>query len=801
MVTTEQTDQGAEQAEPTSPTPRGDAFGRHVGEQKREYSLDPRRLVPIIAALAAIVGVLSGTAPTGGRIIDILLTAGLVALVVFAAVRAPQQQVLWMCLVAFVFAGFQPWIICGLVAFASYILITEVSRVDFNTHHVAVAAIAGLAMQSLLRLPDIRWVGTSALLAAVAIFPLLWAVFREADSEVKRRIRRIALGVFVFCVVATGLAVLAAFQGRTDVESGIRASEAGLQAARNGNQDRAVERLTNAQGLFSSARSTFRAPWTWPARLVPVVSQHTRALDVAATQGEALTDAAIRAALTAELDDLRGLGGRVNLEQIAEVGVELSITQSTLDGASNALEDIRSPWLLPVLNDRLDEVDVELEDARDDIDLAAKAGAVVPDMLGASGPRNYLVMFTTPSEAREIGGFAGSYAVLRASDGRLDLVVAGRSEDLNAQATLQGVADPESYPNRYIANEPERFFGNLTGTPDFPTLARATAEVFPQMGGVQLDGVMMLDPYAVAALLELSGPVAVEGLDYQLDADNAADFLLREQYLLFDYRTRSDLLGEIAEKAFDVLLSSDIPSPERLGEVLGPVARQQRLLVTTFDEAEVEFLNDVLLTGAIPPRTPSIDFLSVVHDNAAPTKLDAYLQRNVTYTVRYNPADGSMNGQVSVELVNSATPGLPEYVAGGQYEVGRYEDLEAGTNRIRLSIYTSGGVEGLTVDGEDGYVEGYFEYDYLRWLTFLDVEAGSTSVVNTDIINFLPENPVNYRLVVAAQPVANFDQFRLVVQPTEGWIVSDGTAMFDQTLELTEDTSFAIGFIPSDVPE
>ena len=55
-------------------------------------------------------------------------------------------------------------------------------------------------------------------------------------------------------------------------------------------------------------------------------------------------------------------------------------------------------------------------------------------MLGADGPRTYLLLFTTPSESRGLGGFVGSYAELTADDGQLALGAFGRAQDLDAAA-------------------------------------------------------------------------------------------------------------------------------------------------------------------------------------------------------------------------------------------------------------------------------------------------------------------------------------------------------------------------------
>ena len=63
---------------------------------------------------------------------------------------------------------------------------------------------------------------------------------------------------------------------------------------------------------------------------------------------------------------------------------------------------------------------------------------MAPAMLGADGPRTYLMLFTTPSESRGLGGFVGSYAELQIADGQLTLGEFDRAQDLDAQIQAAG---------------------------------------------------------------------------------------------------------------------------------------------------------------------------------------------------------------------------------------------------------------------------------------------------------------------------------------------------------------------------
>ena len=74
----------------------------------------------------------------------------------------------------------------------------------------------------------------------------------------------------------------------------------------------------------------------------------------------------------------------------------------------------------------------EVDDALPGARLASHAVDATPGLLGAEGDRQYLVLFTNPAETRALGGFIGSYGVLEARQGRLDMTVSGSIADLAA---------------------------------------------------------------------------------------------------------------------------------------------------------------------------------------------------------------------------------------------------------------------------------------------------------------------------------------------------------------------------------
>jgi len=53
------------------------------------------------------------------------------------------------------------------------------------------------------------------------------------------------------------------------------------------------------------------------------------------------------------------------------------------------------------------------------------------------------------------------------------------------------------------------FWNNVTMSPDMPSVALAASDMYLQSGGRPVDGVIVADPYALQAVVTLTGPLAL----------------------------------------------------------------------------------------------------------------------------------------------------------------------------------------------------------------------------------------------------------------------------------------------------
>lgn len=788
------------------PTPSGSSQGEDDVKVVR-FGLQSELVVPLAAAVFGLAAAISGQQPTGNGLADLLLPFCFGAGVVLASRFASAQALLISAVLALFFSGFQmPAVFSGLVAVASVVFITSWRRFDADSHAIGAAVGAGFVVQAVLNLPSIGFFGSASLLAVVAVAPIVVSAVIRMPVALRRRTIITSIALAVISAIATVLAIVAALGVRDHVEVGIEQAEDGVAALEAADQPQALALLEASQANFAQASDQLGGPLTWPARWVPIAAQHVRALETAADQGAALARTAARTANQADVERIRGQNGQIDVELIAAVNGELDLANRTVRAAQDALGAVDSGWIVPQLSSRLDTVQLELGETGADIDLANHATSVMPGILGADGMRRYLVLFVQPAESREFGGFVGAYGVLEVDQGTFSLVESG-SIDVDLGPGEARFTDPAEFPRSFTSAIPDINPQNITATADLPTIAAAAQDLVPQLREdptFTIDGVIAMDPFALAGLLELAGPLSIDGRDEPLTSENIVDFLLREQYIEFgedDRDVRQDVLRVLVGQAFDQLFTVDIPGPERLGAIFGPVARANRLSFATFDEAENQFLGRIFLSADFPQVGSAVEMLGIYGQTGTASKLDAYAHRTSTYEVTVNPETGEVSGLLEIAEFNDAPLEADDFVLGSPGTLGPSGDVLArGSNFLSFGLYTRSSVDSLTATSDFELRETVAAFSYDRHSIQLEVPIGETETISMTTSSVV--EPGRYDLFIPAQATANPAEFTLIVRPSPGWVVqregaaSDGS--WQQTFVLDEARGFTFFFEPAE---
>lgn len=730
--------------------------------------LDERQ-APLIAIASGIAAAFSDAAPTGSPGIDRMFVGLVVAAVTWAAGAAAWWAVSASAGIAAV-AAIDPLLtVVGVVAFVGGLWI-RVHQRDLG----AVRAVVAATVLNVLARSELEGFFGSSAVVGIGIGVALFGLGLRCRRHPVRRVACATVGLIgAMSVLAVLGFALTATSAQASLSDGHRLAAEGLADLRQGNFDEASASFDAAGQAFTSASEELDGPWALPSRLVPVVAQNASALTGLAEAGGEISTQLGSALAAIDPEQLRLDQGQIDLAALESILAPLTDVQASLVDLDKAVVGAGSPWLLEPMQTRLARLADDIDFNGQQLEIAINAVELAPELLGDVGSRRYLIIFTTPAEARGLGGFMGNFAEVEAVDGRLSMTRFGRTTELNL-----GGPDPLA---RVITGPPEWLdqwgwyglrreatgatgpvpWSNITMSPHFPSTGQVIAELYPQSGGRPLDGVFAMDPFVVASLLELTGPIQIPPTDQELNADNVVNFLLSDQYLVDTRAGRIDLLEEVFEITIERILTGALPDATRLADSLGDVVQQGRLVGWSAHSEEQALFEAANISGSLPELDGG-DGVAVVFNNAAANKIDVYLERRLTYRATVDQITGQVDGQLELTLTNTApATGLPEAV------IGNLINQPAGTSRSLVSFYTALPVLSASHDGEPlTLVEGREQGWNTAMAPVTLPPGGSTTIVLA--LGGQLNLASGYTLSTRPQPIVLPEQHDLLVISTAG---------------------------------
>ncbi len=628
---------------------------------------------------------------------------------------------------------------------------------------VFACGLAGLPTTLPTRVPSL--IGVSAGLIVVV------SGWRTLKGAARRRAAFAAATVTLLAIAAAGFGGLAALRSKTHAELAIGLAEGALGSAESLKTVDSAKQLEQAGLELDDALRALHAASARPAFLLPLVGPNLRAIESLASDARTLTTRAAKLAGRIDTTRLRPRDGAVDLDAYRTLGADVASVQVPLLSLTySSTRVLRDPWVVQRLKERVGRFDQRLQRLDSEVSILGSAMRFLPNMLGGSGTRRYLLILPATSEARGSGGLIGNYGEIVVSDGKFQLSKFGRNLDLQSNGTppiLRKLDAQADYIARYSPFGVAYTWSNMNMSPDYPSAAEAMANHYPQSGGEPVDGVISVDPLALAAFLRLLGPVTVSNWPVPLTSENAAEVLLHDNYVKFDGDRdgRLAMLADTATGVWAALTGTNLPDPATLTTVLGPTARARHLQIWMRDAAEQGYLATLHLSGAVPPVAG--DSFGLVVNNAGASKIDWFLHRTVNYDVSFDRRTGTATALATVTLRNDApSTGEPDYVIGnGATDVA----LPDGTSRLYVSAYSSLPLESWLVDGRAIEFDRAKEVGHLVSSGWVVVPSGSTVMMQLRFGGAVPNGSDGvYRLDLFQQPLVRPDATSVRLRSASG---------------------------------
>jgi hypothetical protein len=488
---------------------------------------------------------------------------------------------------------------------------------------------------------------------------------------------------------------------------------------------RAQRTLAALQEQAALARDATGDPGWWLGQHSPYVGDDLLAVNRIAVAIDDLARGAFPALLRTDLATLVPKEGRLDLARLRAMSPELTAANATVQAARTNLAAVPTDRLVTQVRAALGGLRTEM-DRLASLTAAADQGArLLPPLLGADGPRSYLLLSQNLAELRATGGMFGSYAMIRAEGGRVSMEQQGTS------ASLRYFTPPISLDPAMRAlytDLPGTYPADVNLTPHFPTAATLYREMFRRRTGIQVDGVLAVDPVVLSYLLKATGPVPVPG-NPTLVSDQVVRTLLNDSYQQLGDQDQDTFFAASAAAVFDAFLTKNV-DPRVLLSAFDRSITERRILFWSARSGEQKTFGDSRMTGSLPEQD-TVPTVGVFLNDGSGAKLGYYLRPSATLTVGDCRADGRRQLRLQFSLHSSAPKtGLSKSVLGLGLAGDPY------TARTLVSVFSpaGGAVVGGRLDGREVAMGSGIERRRQVAVANVEVRPGATRTLEVDLL-------------------------------------------------------------------
>lgn len=562
-----------------------------------------------------------------------------------------------------------------------------------------------------------------------------------------RPITWVAIGVLTLIVLAiawTGLKAWEIDHGLAHAERDVAFLKADLGAGRFSAFGPDTDRL---QRDATSASSASHDPFWELTSHLPFVGANARAASVVSRSLNHVVQGAL-----VPLNQSNTFGvisadnaGVANL--MSALGTDTApIAQAVaaIDKANRDIQTLHVGSLWNFVGRKVTSAQQKISKADTQIQDLSRLATVTPTLLGQERPQTLLLLFQTPAEERGTGGLVGAWGELRTDKGSVSLLDFGSLDSLAKVQTVPAGVNPEiatTYGN--VIQVPQNF--NVSAS--FPDAAQifSTSWTTGPGHGVVPDAVLSIDPVALGHLLSATGPVkTASGL--QLNASNAVDILLRQEYYTFpgtDQGPRVAFLGEVTRAVFAKLTKPGY-SVGALGRKIAQSAGDGDLLVWSATPADQRQWVKLRVSGDLgsPTTAAGMGTVRLALNSLDGSKLGAYLTTTVDVT---NTCTAGTTMKVTFR--SEAPADIPFYA--GTHVTG----LVSTTMRLGYSLYVPPnlGVASITIGGTPTTFTSDHEGGWRLLRGSLDIPRQSSRVVTVQLTSATPGGQLS---TVVVQPEA-----------------------------------------------
>ena len=425
-----------------------------------------------------------------------------------------------------------------------------------------------------------------------------------------------------------------------------------------GDTARAQRTLAALQEQSGSARAATGDPGWWVGRHAPYAGDNLAAVRQISVAIDDLARRAFPPLLRADLTSLVPAGGRLDVGRLRALSAELARVNATVQGARDSLATVPTEGLVGQVRQALGDLRGEIDRLAGLTAAADEASRLLPGLLGADGPRTYLVVSQNPAELRATGGMIGGRGHPRGRRPGPDGAAGHQQHAGPVPAAAEGAhrgAQPLGRPARDLS-------GRRQPHPALPDRRRPLPGDVPPAYGHHRGRGARRRPGGAVVSAQGHGPGdgargcpagrregRADGAQRQLPAD--------------DNEEQDAFFAASAAAVFDALVTKNV-DPKALKSPFDRAVTERRILFWSARNEEQRRIGDSRLAGALPEKD-TVPTVGVFLNDGSGAKLGYYLRPSATLAVGDCRPDGRRGLRLRVTLRSSAPKsGLSESVLG-----------------------------------------------------------------------------------------------------------------------------------------
>lgn len=360
--------------------------------------------------------------------------------------------------------------------------------------------------------------------------------------------------------------------------------------------------------------------------------------------------------------------------------------------------------------------------------------------------QTYLILLQNNSELRPTGGFIGTYGIMKVRDGS---IISIETDDIyNLDKNMATHIEPPEPIKKYMRRD-EWLLRDANWDPDFAITGKRVIDFYNLEGGEeQIDGVIAITPIFIEYLLDLVGPVYVEGVEFKTE-----DFVKTLEYEVeMNYYkkgavgNRKDIIGVLTKALIERLFQIPKENWIELGRAIEDSLKQKQILVYFVNPGMQHVFSASNWTGEMKDYYG--DYVMLVDANLAALKTDLVMQKDLSYTV-YQNEDNDLIAKFKIQYTNTGDFSW----WSTRYRTYTRLYVPQGSRLIRASgMMENDKIQG----GGEGQVDIYNEHGKTVFGAFISIEPKQTGelVFEYQLPDYIKEFYYRdlYNLYVQKQP-------------------------------------------------